>query len=107
MVWVSTNSTRLTTASTASPAARPTPAAERNADVQPRECSNAASGTADSTWPSCPTSPVSCVITGTRRAGNHAVITESTLMNVSASPMPTSTRAAMASGRVTANARSS
>ena len=96
-----------TTASTARAAARPTPAADRNAGVQPRVCSNAASGTAESTCPSWPTSPVSWVITGTRRAGNHAVTTESTLMKVSASPMPTSTRAAIASGSEPASARSS
>ena len=43
-------------------------------------------------------SPVSCVISGTCRAGNQAATTESTLMNVNASPAPTSTRAAIASG---------
>jgi hypothetical protein len=50
---------------------------------------------------------VSCVINGTRRAGNQAPITDRTLMNVSASPAPTSTRAAIASGNAVATASSS
>ena len=41
---------------------------------------------------------MSWVISGTRRAGNQAPTTASTLMNVNASPAPTSTRAAIASG---------
>jgi hypothetical protein len=50
---------------------------------------------------------VSCVITGTRRGGNQATTTASTLMKVNASPAPTSTRAAMASGSPVATASSS
>ena len=95
------------TASTASATATPSAAAEPNAVAHPGPCSNAANGIADSTCPSWPMSPVSCVITGTRRAGNHATTTASTLMNVNASPAPTSTRAAMASGSRSASARSS
>ncbi len=96
-----------TTTSTASPTNTPSPAAQRNAVVQPGPWSRAASGTADSTCPSCPTRPVSCVITGTRRGGNQAVTTERTLMNVSASPVPISTRAVTASGSVVASASTS
>jgi len=95
------------TASTASATAVPSAAAEPNAVVQPGPCSSAANGIADSTCPSCPTSPVSCVISGTRRGGNQATTTASTLMNVSASPAPTSTRAAMAKPSPSARARSS
>ncbi len=40
--------------------------------------------------------PVSCDISGIRRAGNHAETSRSTLMNVIASPAPTSTLASNA-----------
>ena len=75
-----------TTASTASATAIPSAAAETNAVLHPGPCSSAANGSADSTWPDCPSRPVSWVINGTRRGGNQAVTTDSTLMNVSASP---------------------
>jgi hypothetical protein len=93
-----------TTASTASATATPSAAAATNAVLHPRPCSSAANGSADSTWPDCPIRPVSWVINGTRRGGNQAVTTDSTLMNVSASPAPTSTRAVTASGSVVARA---
>ena len=97
-----------TTASTASPTARPTPAAreERRGParaVQQRGERHRARAPARAGR----RGPVSCVITGTRRGGNHAVTTESTLMNVSASPVPTSTRAAMARGSEVASASTS
>jgi hypothetical protein len=95
-----------TTASAASATATPTAAVETKAVVQPGPCSSAANGSADSTCPSWPSRPVSWVISGTRRAGNQAVTTESTLMKVSASPAPTSTRAVTASGMVSATASS-
>ena len=47
--------------------------------------------------------PVSWVITGTVRPGNHSDTIRSTLMNVIASPAPTSTRAATAVGTSSAS----
>ena len=55
--------------------------------------------------PSWPKMPVSWVISGTVRPVNHMPITRSTLMNVIASPAPTSTRATMAVGTSVATAR--
>ena len=73
-------------------------AAARNAEVQPDRCSSATNGTALSSWPTCPRMPVTWVITGTRRGGSQAVTSRSMLMNVTASPAPTSTRPTRASG---------
>lgn len=50
--------------------------------------------------------PVSWVTSGARRAGNQAGTSRSTLMNVSASPAPTRTRASSPSGTVDAVASS-
>jgi len=92
------------TASTSTIARTPSAAAEANAGVQPGPCSSAASGIALSTWPSWPMSPVSWVMTGARRGGNQAFTTRSTLMNVNASPAPTSARARKAAGSADASA---
>ena len=92
---------------TATAATRPTPAAVTNVGVQPAACRPATSGNAATTCPACPSSPVSWVTRGARRAGNHAGISRSTLMNVIASPAPTSTRAASPSDRLPAAAISS
>ena len=51
--------------------------------------------------------PVSWVTSGTVRPGNHSPMTRSTLMNVIASPAPTSTRAAIAVGTSVASASTS
>ena len=50
---------------------------------------------------------MSWVISGTVRPGNQKPMTRSTLMNVIASPAPTSTRAAMAVGTSVASASTS
>jgi hypothetical protein len=50
---------------------------------------------------------VSCVISGTVRPGNHTATNRRTLMNVIASPAPTSTRAATAAGTSEASASTS
>jgi hypothetical protein len=64
------------------------------------------SGYAARTWPSWPMMPVSWVISGTLRPGNHSDTTRRTLMKVIASPAPTSTRAATAVGTSVATASS-
>ena len=48
--------------------------------------------------------PVTCVITGTWRGANHAGTRRMTLMNVIASPAPTSTRATTAQPASSASA---
>ena len=58
--------------------------------------SNATKGTAEAICPTCPRIPVSCVITGTRPAGNHAGTRRIALENVSASPAPRTIRAIIA-----------
>ncbi len=60
--------------------------------------SNARNGTADSTWPSWPLIPVSWVSSGTRSAGNQCGTSRRTEMKVTASPSPTTARAASARG---------
>ncbi len=77
-------------------ASTPKAASERYAGVQPWWRSTVASGIALSSWPVWPIMPVSWVTRGTRRAGNQALTSRSTLTNVIASPAPTSTRARMA-----------
>ena len=69
--------------------------------------SSARNGSADSTWPSCPQMPVSCVTSGTRCGANQCGTSRSTEMNVTASPRPTTARAAMAAGRDSVNASTS
>ena len=64
---------------------------ERRA-TSPPSCSSATSGTAAAICPNWPRMPVSCVISGARWGGNHSATSRSTLMNVIASPAPTSTR---------------
>ena len=54
---------------------------------------------AESTWPSWPQMPVSCVTSGTCRGENQCGTSRSTEMNVTASPRPTTARAAIASGQ--------
>ncbi len=49
--------------------------------------------------------PVNCVMSGTRRGGNQCGTRRSTEMNVSASPRPTTARAAIATGNTVVNAR--
>ncbi len=61
-------------------------------------------GTAAMIAPSWPVTPVSCVITGTRRGANQVLTSRSTQMNVMASPTPTKTRATSAQAYVSANA---
>src|SRR5689334_10000852 len=92
---------------TTTAASRPTPAAMSKVGVHPAACSPATSGNAATIWPACPSSPVSWVTSGARPAGNQAGISRSTLMNVIASPAPTSTRAASPSDRLLAVAISS
>jgi len=57
--------------------------------------------------PAWPISAVSWVTSGARPAGNHSETSRSTLMNVIASPAPTSTRAASPAGTLPAWASSS
>ena len=51
--------------------------------------------------------PVSCVTNGTWRGGNQCGTSRSTEMNVTASPSPTTARAAMAAGSDSVNASAS
>ena len=83
---------------------RPREAADVKAYCHPAWPSRATSGTALRIWPPWPASPVTCVISGTRRGGNQAVTSRSTLTNVIASPIPTSTRPSTASVTVSASA---
>src|SRR5690606_10147085 len=81
-------------------ATRPTTASAPNAGVQPTSWRTHATGTAVASWPACPTKPVACVRTGTRRAGNHAAMSRVAEMNTGASPAPSRTRAASASAKL-------
>ena len=72
----------------------PIAATDTYAVVQPAPVSSAKNGTAESTWPSCPQMPVSCVTRGTCSGENQCGTSRSTEMNVTASPRPTTARAA-------------
>ena len=91
-------------ASASSADATLTTAAVRNEGVHPAAASTAAKPTADSTNPSWLTGPVALVSAALRSGGNHAGTSRMTLMNTSASPIPSTTRAANAAGRAEANA---
>ena len=73
-----------------------TAAADRNEGVHPAAASPPAKPTADSTKPSWLTGPVALVSFALRSGGNHAGTSRITLMNTSASPTPSTTRAANA-----------
>ena len=77
---------------------------ERNDGVHPHAARTAANPTAETTNPSWLIGPVVVVIFALRCGGNQAGTSRITLMNVSASPMPSTTRAAYASGSDAANA---
>jgi hypothetical protein len=62
-------------------------------------------GTVDAIAPNWPMSPVSCTITGLRRGGKERLTSLITLMNVIASPAPTSILAASPSRRSSAKAK--
>ena len=95
-----------TTMTTSSAASTPSAAIPTNAVVQPDRCSTATSGIAAASWPSWPTSPVTWVMRGTWRAGNHTATRLSTEMKVAASPAPMSTRATYTSGSACTTPRS-
>ena len=83
----------------------PMPAAAAKLDVHPYARTAPMSGTAATTAPSCPMMAVICSINGLRREENHIAMRRSTLMNVSASPLPSSMRASRAVGRSSAKAK--
>ncbi len=93
-----------TTASTSRATRTLAPAAAPKAAVQPTPTSSAANGTADRIWPVWQRMVVTCVISGTRYAGNQRGTSARTATNTMASPPPTSTRASTASGRDEAKA---
>ena len=73
-----------------------------NAVDHPLWRSNATNGTADRICPSWPTIVVSWVINGTRRGENHRGMSANVAAKTIASPVPTRTRAAAATGMVVA-----
>ena len=75
----------------------PAAAASRYDCVQPSSRSDTVMGTAAMTAPSWPSTPVSWVTSGMRRATNQVFTRRSTHTNVIASPMPTKARARSAS----------
>src|SRR6476469_9198176 len=82
----------------------PSATTDRYAAVQPRPASSARNGTAESTCPSWPQMPVSWVTNGTWSGLNQCGTSLSTEMNVTASPSPTTARAAIAAGSDSVNA---
>ena len=83
---------------TATPVTRLRTLAPAKVLVQPKAWKAAAIGTVDMIAPRPPSMPVACDITGCRSAGNQDMTTRSTLMNTSASPTPSTARAASAAG---------
>ena len=86
------------TSSTPAPVTRLSTPADANVGVQPMWLSADDIGTVATIAPAPPSSPVSWDITGCRSAGNHSISTRSTLMKTSASPTPSTARAASAAG---------
>jgi hypothetical protein len=96
-----------TTTSRPMPSTTPTPTLMRYVAVQPRASSAYSIGTAATTVPSCPVTPVSWVMSGTRSGANHVITRRSTLMKTMASPAPTRSRAPSATGYSVARAKPS
>src|SRR5689334_14549373 len=80
-----------------------TAAAERNDGVQPHAASTAANPTAETTKPNWLSGPVAVVTFALRCGENQAGISRITLMNVKASPTPSTARAAYANGSAVAS----
>ena len=79
-----------------------TAAADRNDGVHPQAASTAANPTAETTKPNWLSGPVAVVTFALRCGGNQAGTSRITLMNVSASPTPSTARAAYANGSAAA-----
>ena len=84
--------------SASTPDAALSAAADRNVGVHPAAASPAAKPTAASTKPSWLTGPVALVSFALRSGGNHAGTSRITLMYTSASPTPSTMRAANPTG---------